>query len=373
MFLYWGRRGLSEFTLLLANAAQQRADRHAVFSVSRQNERFDDFGRLGARIAAVDTFRTNSGALLAAWRVRRLRESILARIRSDRVDTVVSLMPHVWSPLVSPAIRRMGVKFVSVIHDATPHPGDVASRVAAWAGRDILTSDLIVTLSAHVTRTLVDSGLAQGRNVRTLFHPNLRLSSISRPAFPEPGQPFRVLFFGRILPYKGLSLLIDAVESLRRAGHPIELGVFGEGSLGNDAARLTALGAEVANRWIAADEIPAILSRYHAVALSHTEASQSGVTALAAGHGVPVIAHPVGGIVEQVTDERTGVVARTIGAEAFASSIRRLAEDGELYDKISANLAAGDRARSMSAFLHEMYGCLAELHAANTTQYSKSA
>src|SRR5262249_2525046 len=48
LFLYWGRRGLSEFVLQLATAARTSVDLHAVFSVSRQNDRIHDFIRLGA-------------------------------------------------------------------------------------------------------------------------------------------------------------------------------------------------------------------------------------------------------------------------------------------------------------------------------------
>ena len=143
LFLYWGRRGLSEFVLMLAEAARARSDFHAVFSVSRQNDRFDEFERLGECVEPIDTFESNMGALLAIWRVRRARKQILARIHRDRIDTVVSLMPHVWSPLVAPSIRAAGVKFVSLIHDAIPHPGDVKSLVASWAFRDLQNSDLI--------------------------------------------------------------------------------------------------------------------------------------------------------------------------------------------------------------------------------------
>jgi glycosyltransferase involved in cell wall biosynthesis len=373
MFLYWGRRGLSEFTLLLAEAARQRPDRHAVFCVSRQNERFADFAHFGPQIEAIDTFRHNTGALFAAWRVRRLRQSIRARIARDRIDTVVSLMPHVWSPLVSPAIRAMGVRFVSLIHDAMPHPGDVASHVAAWTGQDLYSSDLVITLSEHVTRSLTAGGLLSGRAVRTLFHPHLRFASTSRPGWPAVGEPFRVLFLGRILPYKGLGLLLDAVEVLRRQGLPIELGVYGDGALGDAAPRLEAIGAEIENRWLAADEIPAILSRYHAVVLSHTEASQSGIAALAAGHGVPVVANPVGGIVEQVTDGRTGIIASAISADALAEAIGRLARNASLYHAIESGLATGLESRSMATFLSEIYACLAEMQPADGMPFAKSA
>jgi glycosyltransferase involved in cell wall biosynthesis len=361
LFLYWGRRGLSEFVLQLATAAGASADLHAVFSVSRQNDRFQDFIRLGACIEPVECFRSNVGAL-AVWRVRRLRAQILARIRRERIDTVISLMPHVWGSLVSPAIRAQGSKFVSIVHDAAPHPGDAESLVASWTFRDIpQNSDLVLTLSEHVTRSLAASGLVDPCRVRTLFHPELCLSAVRSPTLPSAGGPFRVLFLGRILPYKGLGLLITAVESLRRSGLAIELGVFGDGALGSNAKRLEAMGAEVVNRWLSAEEISAVLGRYHALVLSHTEASQSGIAALAAGHCVPVVASPVGGLVEQVRDERDGVLARSADAGGLAEAIAKLAHDSKLYCTISAALAADREQRSMNAFLAGVLTCVKQL------------
>ena len=361
LFLYWGRRGLSEFVLQLATAARTSVDLHAVFSVSRQNDRIHDFIRLGACIEPVECFRSNVGAL-AVWRVRRLRAQILARIRRDHIDTVVSLMPHVWSSLVSPAIRALGSKFVSIVHDAAPHPGDVTSLVANWTFRDIpKNSDLVLTLSEHVSRSLTASGIVDPCRVRTLFHPEFSFSPVCSPPLPSAGRPFRVLFLGRILPYKGLGMLIEAVEALRRSGLPIELGVFGEGALGGNAKRLEAMGAEVVNRWLAAEEMSAVLNRYHAVVLSHTEASQSGIAALAAGHCVPVVASPVGGLVEQVRDGRSGILARSADAGGLAEAIAKLAHDSQLYCTISAALAADREQRSMSAFLAGVLACIKQL------------
>ncbi len=363
LFLYWGRRGLSEFSLMLADAARARSDIEAFFTVSRQNEKFSDFEMLGECLEPVTTFESNLGALMSIARVNKARSQVLKRLRTDRIDTVVSLMPHVWSPLIAPAIRAAGVKFVSIVHDAEPHPGDLTSWVASWAFRDLVHSDLVLTLSEHVTKSLKESDTVDPSIVRTLFHPNLRFAEPVRPAWPLPTEPFRVLFLGRILPYKGLGLLIEAVEGLRARGLNIALGVFGDGAIAPYCERLKSLGAEVENRWLSTDDISAALNKYHAVALSHTEASQSGIAALAAGHCVPTVANPVGGLVEQIVNERSGLLASLPTAAAFGDALGRLAGDRGLYDSITVNLQAEYNKKSFGAFLSNVLACIHEFPA----------
>ena len=67
---------------------------------------------------------------------------------------------------------------------------------------------------------------------------------------------------GRIMPYKGLPLFLDAVELLREQNVPVEIGIFGEGPLGASADRLEKLGAEVGNHWLTEAEIASVLPRF---------------------------------------------------------------------------------------------------------------
>ena len=53
-----------------------------------------------------------------------LRHRLAARLRRERIQTVIDLMPHVWAPFVIPAIRSTGARYVVVAHDAFAHPGD---------------------------------------------------------------------------------------------------------------------------------------------------------------------------------------------------------------------------------------------------------
>jgi glycosyltransferase involved in cell wall biosynthesis len=249
-----------------------------------------------------------------------------------------------------------------VVHDAEPHPGDPTSLLNGWTMRDVRNADLIVTLSRAVAKALAAGRGVPPERLVPLFHPDLQFGSagesqpgalVRHPA-GRAGQPLRVLFFGRILAYKGLPALVEAVERLRAEGLTVELGVYGDGLLGPLRGRLAALGAEVENRWIGDGEVAGILARYHAVALAHNECSQSGVAAVALGAGLPVIAPGVGGLIDQVKDGATGVLARGCDAASLAAAIRRLATDPVLYAAIRAHIARSAWQRSMRRFAEQL-------------------
>lgn len=355
MFLYWGRRGaLSRFTLELGRVALNQPDLRTTITVSRQNESFDNFREFGDALFPITTFASNVGALIQSWRVPLLRRSLLARLRRDRIQAVVALMPHVWTPLVAPAIRRAGVRYATIIHDADGHTGDPTSVVHGWQLRDVLHADVVLTLSSAVAGRLEAAGRVPRDKITPLFHPDLTYGPLADPRPPGPGEPFRLLFLGRILPYKGLGVLLDAVDILEAAGLRVELGVFGEGRLGPSAERLTAMGAEVVNRWLSEGEIGALLPRFHAVVLSHVEASQSGVAATALGSGVPLISTPVGGLPEQVLHGQTGIVATYADAQSLSAAIAQLYDDPQLYQAICRQIVATREQRSMQRFVADV-------------------
>jgi glycosyltransferase involved in cell wall biosynthesis len=263
-------------------------------------------------------------------------------------------MPHVWTPLFGREIRRRGIRYITIIHDALKHPGDRTGRITGWLRSEARFADRVITLSRVVAHQLLELKIADAERTRTLFLPDLRYDSAPIDQKRDFSRPLRLLFFGRILRYKGLPMLLRAIELLRLEGTHIELGIAGTGDLGKESSRLAALGAEVINRWLDDDEVGRLLARYDAMVLPYLEASQSGVAAMAFGACMPIICTPVGGMVEQVVDGQTGILASRATAGALADAIRRLAVDRGLCGKISGYLRQTSPDRSMRRFLHEI-------------------
>lgn len=354
MFTYWGRRGLSRFALDLMRATLSSRSIFATISVSRQNESFADFSQFGEVVLPINTFSSDVGALLQASRVPIIRNQVRQHIAATRPQVVIELMPHVWSPFIAPVIKAAGVRYVSIVHDASPHPGDYRSGMVEWATRrSMRQSDFVFTLSSTVAKSVEAMEIMPPSQIITLFHPDLDFGAWRSRTAPQPGEPLRLTFFGRIMAYKGLQLFLDMVEALRSQGIAVEAGVFGKGKLGANAERLSAMGVEVVNRWHNDDEIAGILRRSHAIVLSHIEASQSGVAAAAFGAGLPVIATPTGGIIEQVKDEVTGVLAARADGVALADAAKRLLCCPALYNRVCDNITSQKGDRSMTLFVEQ--------------------
>jgi glycosyltransferase involved in cell wall biosynthesis len=162
-------------------------------------------------------------------------------------------------------------------------------------------------------------------------------------AFPEPGKPVRLVFFGRIKAYKGLDLLLDAVSRLQTE-RPVSLTIAGQGSLVPYAGALAALkSVRVINDWIAEGDVAGILDAADLLVAPYIEASQSGVIPSAYGLGLPVVATPVGGLAEQIHPGETGLLAAAPTAAALADAIRQMMGDTALYARCSAGALAEAR------------------------------
>jgi glycosyltransferase involved in cell wall biosynthesis len=358
MFLYWGQRGaMSRFALALAETVKNMTELDVVFSLSNQNELFEDFLRSGLKLYPVNMFSSRIGAISRLYRVPALRQQFAESLRARRIEAVVTLMPHVWSPLITGVAKRLAIPNIVVVHDVKGHIGDPTGLMNRWLLCEAYRADRIVTLSQSVTNELFSRSAVPRNRIVKLFLPNLYYGDPPKPHRRDPASPLRLLFFGRMLPYKGLPIFVSAVEKIRASGIPIEIGVFGEGHLGREGRRLEALGATIVNQWIAESEIDEIFARYDALVLSHIEASQSGVASVALGSGVPVVTTPVGGLTEQVIHEVNGLVAESVTADALAAQISRLATQPGLYDRLSNMISQGLSQQSMRAFLKRLLDC----------------
>jgi glycosyltransferase involved in cell wall biosynthesis len=344
--VYWGRLGAGAALMSQIAEAMRDDPRFDLYlSPSLNSELPPQFP--AERMLPIRTFAGAVGlivrTLFLPFSVRRLTGGLKAR----NVRAVVTVMPHVWGLALQRAARRAGIRTVLIVHDADPHPGERRPLLDWLVRREIRRSDRIVTFSNHVADRLAARKLAPEVRIARLFHPVFRFGA--KPPV-ERRAPLRLLFFGRILPYKGVGMLLAAYARLQAGGAAVTLTIVGRGEIDGAAGLDAQPGLTIRRGWVAPDAVGGILADADAVVLPYLEASQSGVIAAAYGAGLPVVATPVGGLVEQVADGETGVLAHGTSPSDFAAAIQRLIETPGLYETCRAGAAAQAQAQSPERF-----------------------
>lgn len=321
----WGRRGAGpRFAAELAATLNELPGHSAELSLSVQSELL----RGPAPPPCALPFSTYSGLAGLLLRLPAAPFQVgplAARIRACAPDVAVCGMPAPLDLLMVAALRRAGVPFLVIVHDADPHPGDGFPLQMALQRRLVRRADGLIALSGHVAGRLRAQGLAEEGKLIMGAHPPIVFGPPPPPPLAHGGR-LRLLSFGRLLPYKGLDLLAAALGRLG-AQPGLEVRVVGSGP---DSAALDALrrlpGVRVENRWVPEEEVGALLAWADALVLSHTEASQSGVAAAAIAARRWVVATRVGGIAEQLEGEPLARLCEP-APESLAAAVRGLLEN----------------------------------------------
>jgi glycosyltransferase involved in cell wall biosynthesis len=156
-------------------------------------------------------------------------------------------------------------------------------------------------------------------------------------------EPYTLLFFGRIWPYKGLKYLIAAIPLVAKQFPEVKLLIAGRGE-NLDAYFPDDYNSnhyEILNDYIPNEAVAGIFDRSTIAILPYIESSQSGVAALAYGTGTPIIASDVGGVGEMIENDKDGLLVPPGDVPALANAIIRLLSDRQLQEKL--RIASGDR------------------------------
>ena len=150
-----------------------------------------------------------------------------------------------------------------------------------------------------------------------------------------------ILFFGFIRDYKGLDLLIQAMEELDDS---YQLVIAGEVYGSFDKYQLLIDQAKAKNRialfnkYIGDDDVAVYFSASDVCVLPYKSATQSGITSISNHYNLPIIATNVGGLKETIHHEKTGLIVENADSSEIAITIK------EYFDKnyksvFAANIA----------------------------------
>lgn len=332
---HWGRRGAGpRYTLELARALMRRPDVEVHLSVSRDSELIDELRALNIPMLEVKTYNNLVSALFMTFNIFSTRRKFSRYLRENRIEIVNSTMSHLWSRFVTPAVLKSGAVLLNTVHDAVLHPGEQGGA-KSWFYQPFKAAHAYIALTNYVGQQLSEMHAIAPEKVTII-----PLGPLSDPAIqtqsvlPRTG-PLRILFFGRILRYKGLERLIEAYGMLREEGQEVSLQITGAGDMSDVIAAIKALpDITVNNKWVPEGKMDGVFSQADVIVLPYLESSQSGVIASAFATGVPAIGTPIGGLPEQITHGVNGLITADTSPAALATEIRKLIGDAPLLAKL---------------------------------------
>jgi glycosyltransferase involved in cell wall biosynthesis len=275
---YWGRRGGGAHYLLeLAKAMSNDSDVTLHISMSKQCDLYHEIKNLGLPGIEVDTYHSVFSALTSFINIATTRKAFFNYLKDNKIDTVICTMQHLWNPFMLSAIRQSNCRYIVTVHDASLHDGEQLALYQWWLDWEIRRADGYVVLSDHVQRELrARHRLSRDRIVVAPCGPFNQFSAARRLVRHPVMPPRRLLFFGRIIAYKGLDLLLEAYRELKSNYSNLSLMICGAGDLSPYEAKLRDLrDVTVDNRYIPECEVTSILEKADLIVLPYREASHT--------------------------------------------------------------------------------------------------
>lgn len=251
----------------------------------------------------------------------------VAQARRFRAD-VVHAQSEIHDPRLLGAVA--GRPLLLMVHDPRPHLGAAPRplRLRAWQLLWRRRADCLLVHSEALAGLL-----GRGKPVRVLPH-GVEVDAVAAPLPAEPA----LLLFGRLEAYKGVQVLLDAMEHVWSRRPEVRLVVAGQGP------ELRAVPAgprvEVLSGYVPEGDVGGLLARASLVVLPYLEASQSGVGLQALGRGVPVVVTDVGGLPDLAADRSFVVPAND--PPALAEALLRHLDHGAPF-----RASVLERARSL--------------------------
>ena len=323
--VYPFKGGISHYTGLLCRALRERYD-VAMISYSMQYPKI--LFRKEQRDYSNDSFKVeDTEFILNTASVKSIRETA-EHINDMEPELIVMQW---WHPYFAPCCRiltkRLKSKVLFICHNVFPHERFPFDRLLTkWA---LKKGDYFILHSSKEAGELMS--IVKDARYRVNMHPTYsEFKRVETDSGAVPvDQASVLLFFGFVRPYKGVKILIEAMQSIPEIVH---LNIVGDFAGARDeydqliekfhlSERISVRDGYVPDR-----EVGEYFERCDAVVLPYLDATQSGIAQIAFGFEKPVIATRVGGLPEVVKDQETGVLCEAGSPDSLREAIQRFFE-----------------------------------------------
>jgi len=287
-------------------------------------------------------------ARLLTYLVRNNRRQRIVHFQFFRRERIESLL--------FPLLRLLGVNLIFTAHNVLPHENgriDYLLRSIVYRAAKV-----IIVHSEFVKNKLATSFDISPQKIRVIPHGNfdhyiprtMPSKAEARASLNLSDTDNVLLFFGYIREYKGLDLLLDALElSIKKGGslklviagavHPPELEERYQRRInqirGNESIVFHA-------GFVPSENVTTYFAACDAVVLPYRKIDHSGIVHLAYSFGRPLIATRVGDFPEVIEDGKSGYVLKENSLECLSETMLRAFSDGASLE------AMGKYARELS-------------------------
>lgn len=292
------------------------------------------------RLIEIDTY-NNLIELFFIW-LKYLFFNIQSKYRlPNRID-------YIFVPMEQPLTKTInnwfkGAKVFLTIHDVEPHSGDnlvfrlfngmLNYKIKNFSYKIILLSNVFIKKYSEKYRF-------NENNIIVLKHGLFNnISNTASASLPfKYKSKINFIFFGRISEYKGIDILLEGFYEYLNNNSEASLTIAGAGDIEKYKPMIKKIPKiNIFNWWLSDGEIKSLFELPNSVLITpYRDASQSGVITLANLFHIPVISSNVGGLIEQVLDNYSGLLFNNGNTKELVSKME-LIQDHNLATFLTNN------------------------------------
>lgn len=144
-----------------------------------------------------------------------------------------------------------------------------------------------------------------------------------------------VLYYGYILPYKGLDILYDAERIL--SNESLHIVIAGRGFEPILEKMRTSSRFTLINRWLSNEELVSLIRLSKYVICPYLSSSQSGVPQTVFNFGKPIIGTHITAFDDVINEGKNGLLAEVGSASSLAEKMKMM-NDGAIYNRMTEYL-----------------------------------
>ena len=216
-------------------------------------------------------------------------------------------------------------KLIVTIHDPIPHSGEASLWTERLRRFGLKRVKAVVLLNQNEDQT---SSFCSRYRIRRnkIFYSSLGPYDVLR-VIPDHNNSIAssdFLFIGRISPYKGVDILLKAMDLLHKKNSSIRLIIAGAGDFWFDInPYLSRDNIIITNRFISITELVSLINHTKFVVCPYSEGTQSGVIMSALALQKPVIATDVGDFSTIISDGVNGFLVEPNSIVALAETMEK--------------------------------------------------